>query len=280
MNPKGRFIFDSRPEKKAELQRLTRLSEYYQPLMEKLFIKYRVDSKQRGFFVKRIIDIGAGTGHTTVMLKKVFPDAAVNYFDPSEDLAAAARKYAEKQDIRINFLNGDIYSFEFAETYDLVFSRFALKHLFDPTLAIIKMTDILNPGGRITLIDKDVTANIWYPNFPLYRTKFMKALNTYNRQSDRGGDSAVGRKIKYFLSKNKIGKIEVESVQTSLTKPGNNLYRELFIGVYENLVPELEKAGLITIEATQKDIAKLREFLENEMNLAITFDFIVSGIKE
>jgi ubiquinone/menaquinone biosynthesis C-methylase UbiE len=280
MSRKGRFVFDTRPSKEAELQRLVRLSEYYRPLMEKLFIKYKEDSKQRGFPVKRIIDIGAGTGHTTVMLKKVFPGAAVSYFDPSTDLTAAAREYAEEQDIHINFLNGDIHSFEFDKTYDLVFSRFALKHFYDPPLAIKKMTEILNPGGRIILMDKDVTANIWYPIFPLYRTNFMRALNTYNRQSDRGGDSSVGRKIKYFLSKNRIGEIDIEAVQTSLTKLENSLYRELYIGVYENLLPELVEVRLITVEEARKDIAKLGKFLKNENNLAITFDFIVSGTKE
>jgi ubiquinone/menaquinone biosynthesis C-methylase UbiE len=280
MSRKGRFVFDTRPSKEAELQRLIRLSEYYRPFMEQLFTTYKEESKKRDFLFEKIIDIGAGTGHTTTILKKIFHNAAVTYFDQSSELTAVAAKEAKRQGLDITFLNGDIHSYEFNETYDLVFSRFALKHLYDPPLATKRMTEILNPGGRIILMDKDVTANIWYPIFPLYRTKFMQALNKYNKQSNRGGDSAVGRKIKYFLSKNKIGKIELETVQTSLTKPENRLYRELYTGVYKNLTPELAEAGLITVEDALKDIANLQNFLEDEKNLAVTFDFIVTGLKE
>lgn len=280
MTRKGRFVFDSRPSKEAELQRLIRLSEYYQPLMEKLFTKYKEESKQRDFFFNKIIDIGAGTGHTTIMLKKIFPSAEVTYFDPSTDLTAAAAKKSEKQGCHIFFLNGDIHSFEFPGNYDLVFSRFALKHLFDPPLAIKKMVDILNPGGRIILMDKDVTANIWHPVFPLYRSKLMTALNRYNKESHRGGDSAIGRKIKTLLAQNNIKQIETEIIQTDLTDPGNTEYRELQLGVYANLLPELVDAGLITNEEGRKDINRLKTFLEKGYHFAMTFDFIGTGIKD
>ncbi|MCK4764691.1 MAG: methyltransferase domain-containing protein [Candidatus Aminicenantes bacterium] len=280
MPQKGRFIFDSRPGKEAELKRLTLLNEYYRPFMEKLFKSYEKNSREREKPFKKIIDIGAGTGYTTLLLKFFFPYADVTYFDSSLDLTEAAGREITKQGCTVNFLKGDLDSFDFSGTYDLVFSRFTLKHLYDPPAAIKKMTGILDPGGRIVLMDKDVTANIWYPAFPLYRTKYMQALNRYNRQTHRGGDSSVGRKIKYLLSKNNIVNITVEALQTSLTGPENTLYRQLYIGVYENLLPELVEAGFITEDDAHRDITALREFLEDTNNLAITFDFIVSGIKE
>ncbi len=141
------------------------------------------------------------------------------------------------------------------------------------------MVEILNPGGRIFLMDKDVTANIWFPVFPLYNTKYMNALNLLNKQSHRGGDSAIGRKIKYYLAQNGIKQLLLETRQTSLTDPKNKHYRDLQVGVYINLLPELVEAGLISEADGRKDIEKLQEFLKNEHHVAIAFDFIVTGIK-
>lgn len=280
MEPQGRFMYDTKPSKEAELQRITRLSEHYQPIMEKLFNRCKAESLQRGHTIRTIIDIGAGTGHTSILLKKVFPDSRVTYFDPSLELTSVARELAQKQNCTISFTNGDIHSHPFEEHFDLVFSRFALKHLYDPPLAIQKMVEILEPGGCILLMDKDVTANTWYPTFPLYRTKFMTALNQLNRQPHRGGDSSIGRKIKYYLHQSHIRDIRVEVLRTHLTDPENAEYRKLYLGVYINLLPELVEAGLISREDGLRDIDRLHQFLENPQNLAVTMDFIVKGTKK
>lgn len=280
MEPPGRFIIDKRPQKEAEIQRLIRLSEYYRPLMEKIFTQYKNLDIERGYKYRRIIDIGAGTGHTTVLLKEIFSEAEVTYFDSSIQLSEAARDNAKKGGYELIFINSDIHTFILSQCYDLVFCRFALKHFYDPILVIRKMVEILNPGGRILLMDKDVTANIWYPTFPLYRSRFIGALNRYNEQSHRGGDSSIGRKMKTLLGKNSIKKIEADIISNHLTGPENALYRELHLGVYTNLLPELVQAGLITPEEGRRDIDRLKIFMDNPDYLAISFDFIATGIKE
>lgn len=280
METPGRFIFDTRPSKEAELQRLLRLSEYYAPIMEKLFTRYKEKDTENGRNHRRIIDIGAGTGHTPVQLKEIYPEAEVAYFDSSQELTASARDYAAACNREIVFLTGDIHTYSFETTYDLVVCRFALKHFYDPVRAVHRMVEILETGGRILLMDKDVTANIWYPVFPLYRSRLMAALNKYNKQSHRGGDSAVGRKIKSLLVQNRITQIDSRIIPTFLTGPENAEIRDLQVGVYANLLPELVEAGLITREEGRKDIGRLRRYLEKPEHYAVTLDFIGTGIKD
>jgi len=274
MNRKGRFIFDERPSKTKELTRLIMLNEFYQSFTKGILLNIKNSLTRK---IKKIIDIGAGTGHTTMLLKTVFPKAHVTYFD----ISALLYKYAENNFSEIDeYILGDIFNYNFSERYDLVFSRFALKHFFSPEKAVKIMTNILNHRGIICLIDKDVSSNIWFPQFPLFKTKFMEALNKYNTLPQRGGDSFVGRKIRSFLFKNGI-KIQTEKLlYFDLTKESNIKFRNLYVTVYENLIQELVEKKFITFDDAMNDIEKLKIFLTNSSNLAMIFDYIYWGLKK
>jgi SAM-dependent methyltransferase len=279
MNNQGRFIFDERPAKDKELDRLIKLNSFYH-----LYTKNILDNikKNTKIEIKSIIDIGAGTGHTTILLKKLFPDAKVTYFDLSQDLLIYSKELSQHSNIQIEFIKGDILSHKFEIKYDLVFSRFALKHIFNPQNAINIMCNSLSDKGIVCLIDKDVYANIWFPRFPLYKTKFMDALNKYNKFANRGGDSAIGRKIRYYLSNNDIEVQHEELLSFNLndnSEKNIKVYKEIYIDVYKNLVPELVDNNLITTNEANKDINKLIGFLENKKNTAIIVDFGIWGRK-
>ena len=167
----GRFVLDNRPNYKQEISRLVRLNNFYHPITKGLFGQIKANHK---LDIKSIIDIGGGTGHTTALLKKIFPDAKVTYFDISTHLMNYAKLHFNEIDY---FIQADIFDCHFTKKYDFVFSRYVLKHLFNPRKAVKIMSNILNKNGFLCLIDKDVSSNIWYPGFPLYKTKFMNALN-------------------------------------------------------------------------------------------------------
>jgi len=274
MDKKGRFIFDKRPAKDKELNRLIKLSQLYEEDMKKLFNEFKE------FNFKRIIDIGAGTGHTTVLLKKIFPKAEVTYCDISKDLSEYARKLSEDEGVEVHFIQEDILKCDnISGKYDFVFSRFALKHIFNPILAVKNMVSLLNEGGIIQLVDKDVSANIWFPRFPLYKTDYMKALNKYNQGQNRGGDPTIGRKLSYLLSQFGVKKIKVRANGRNLIEDNNKTYRDILVEVYENLLPEMISKGYITEEESNKDIENFKNFLHKKSNLAIVFDFIITGVK-
>lgn len=274
--PKGRFIYDQRPAKSKELERLIRLNELYRPLMQELFQNHYSQYHKTTF---EIIDIGAGTGHCTIDLKKIFPNAEVTYFDLSPTLMNYAKGIAKKEKSELTFILGDFAKFEFTKKYDFVFSRFALKHIYNPEAAIQKMVDLLKPNGTILLMDKDVSANIWYPVFPLYKTKYMQALNEYNDKPERGGNSFVGRSIKYMLAKYGISDISTTLNAIDLTSEQNTEHKKLYTEVYFNLLPELVAEGLISQNEAEHDLKRLTDFFNAGGNLSVIFDFITKGSK-
>jgi len=279
MNHQGRFVFDERPAKDKELDRLIKLNGLYHSYTKNILNKIKKNTRKE---IKSIIDIGAGTGHTTVLLKELFTDAKVTYFDLSQDLLKYSKELSQINNMQIEFVNGDILLHKFEKKYDLVFSRFALKHIFNPQKAIDVICDNLSDNGIVCLIDKDVYANIWFPQFPLYKTKFMDALDKYNKSANRGGDPAIGRKIRNYLSNNDI-KVESEELLSfnlnDNTKKNIKLYKEIYIDVYRNLVPELVDNNLIATNEANKDINKLIDFLDNKKNTAIIVDFAIWGQK-
>ncbi len=276
MVDKGRFYFDKRPARKNELTRLIELSMFYKPFMADIFIGLK-DKREKPF--SNIIDVGAGTGHTTYQIKALFPNAAVTWLDSSVELLEYAWQSSPDEAVGIEFVNCGLMEYEPTREYDFVFSRFALKHFYDPKLAVSKMVEMLSDGGYICLIDKDVTANVWHPGFPLYQTRFMKALNAYNRKDNRGGDSSIGRKLKTMLAFHGIRDINVNLLVIDLTSPRNKAFQKLYIQVYSNLVPELVEEKLISEEEAMADIERMEKFLSSANNFALTFDFIVTGIR-
>ncbi len=278
MTDQGRFLFDYRPLRDKELARLVRLSSLYENATRHLLESLKKDSEKQ---IRSIIDVGAGTGHTTKLLAEIFPKAKVTYFDLSNELPAYFRKSIQGTNKNFRIIQGDILTHSFDETYDLVFSRFALKHMYDPAGSVQIMADITNHGGMVLLFDKDVFANIWYPCFPLYKSGFITALNKYNQGVDRGGDSGIGRKMRTLLEQNGINVRDEQILAFNLQKksPEMEEYKKLYIQVYENLVPELVSAGLIGYPNAMNDLEYLKKFLDNEKNTAIILDFIVWGNK-
>ncbi|KUO50218.1 MAG: hypothetical protein APF76_10925 [Desulfitibacter sp. BRH_c19] len=275
MQKRGRFIFDERPLKKMELDRLIKLSYAYHEQMLQLFEGYRDND------FKRIIDVGAGTGHTTVLLKQLFPDAEVTYCDMSENLFDYSRKLIQSHGLQVNFTKDDILNpVDIKGKYDLVFCRFALKHMFDPIGAVKNMADLLKKKGVMILIDKDVSSNIWFPKFPLYKSSYMDALNKYNQHTHRGGDSFIGRKLPFILKSLSMTNIHTNIIGKNIVEDDNKVYREIMLEVYRNLVPELTSVGYISEQDAHADIDQLENFLNTEGNVAIIFDFIVTGVKK
>lgn len=104
--------------------------------------------------VKRILDLGAGTGLELIHLFEVFPDASVTVVDISENMLNELSKR--------NFVNqvtticGDFFEVDFGGNYDAVISTSALHH-FKPEEKLTlykKIFDCLKEKGLFVNCDK------------------------------------------------------------------------------------------------------------------------------
>lgn len=71
---------------------------------------------------KSIVDIGTGSGCIAITLKKFFPEILVDAVDISKDALEVAKKNADKNNVNINFYEGNLLE-PLSKKYDVIISN-------------------------------------------------------------------------------------------------------------------------------------------------------------
>ncbi len=105
---------------------------------------------------RRIIDLGCGTGSTTLMLKQAFPEAEVVGLDLSPYMLVVADMKAQKAGLKIQWLHSSAESVALPDaSFDLVASSL-LFHETPPAVsrAILRESfRLLKVGGQVAILD-------------------------------------------------------------------------------------------------------------------------------
>ncbi|MGB3401646.1 MAG: class I SAM-dependent methyltransferase [Microcoleaceae cyanobacterium] len=105
---------------------------------------------------RRILDLGCGTGSTTLLLKQAFPAAEVIGLDLSPYMLAAAEAKAKTPGLEIQFIHGNAENTGFKQaSFDLVTASL-LFHETPPSVTQIILQEafrLLPPGGELIILD-------------------------------------------------------------------------------------------------------------------------------
>jgi tRNA (cmo5U34)-methyltransferase len=77
----------------------------------------------------KILDLGIGTGETTLRILEKFPNAEIDGIDISEDMLKQAKIRLENYLSKVRFFESDILEFNFKERYDAIVSVLCIHHL-------------------------------------------------------------------------------------------------------------------------------------------------------
>lgn len=102
----------------------------------------------------RALDVGCGTGGTTVALARALgPAATVTGVDVSALMVEAARARAASDHLPITFTEGDAASHPFPPaSFDLLVSRFGVMFFADPVAAFAHLRAAARPGAALRML--------------------------------------------------------------------------------------------------------------------------------
>jgi SAM-dependent methyltransferase len=111
-----------------------------------------------GADVRRIADLGCGTGTGTLALARTFPDADLHPVDAAEAFLSHVMTKAAEQGLadRIHPVPADLdEDWPPLPDLDLVWASASIHHLADPEAALARIRSMLVPGGWLALIEVD-----------------------------------------------------------------------------------------------------------------------------
>ncbi len=97
--------------------------------------------------VGRFLEVGPGMGDVSVYLAAMFPEAHGVMMDFSEQCVELLGERVKSQP-RLQVVNGDLYTLQGENSYDLVIACEVFEHLEEDALAFRKVAELLRPGGH------------------------------------------------------------------------------------------------------------------------------------
>lgn len=106
--------------------------------------------------VRRILDLGSGTGTGTLALARRFPGADVIAVDQSAEMLARVQAKASAAGVadRVRTVEANLdEAWPAIETVDLAWSSMALHHLADPARGLAEIFGLIRPGGLLAVAE-------------------------------------------------------------------------------------------------------------------------------
>jgi trans-aconitate methyltransferase len=156
----------------------------------------------------RVLEAGCGVGSQTVILARKSPNAHFVCVDQSVDSLARAQEACKREGfINVEFQQADIMNLKFKAEFDHVFVCFVLEHLADPAGALLRLREVLKPGGSLTAIEGDHGSFYCYPETAESRHVVQCLVDS---QARLGGDSLIGRRLYPLLAAAGLKDVRVE----------------------------------------------------------------------
>lgn len=226
------------------------LDRMFQPFEDLLVAAATADRS-----VKRVLDIGCGTGSTTLAITRALgPEGQVTGIDISDPMLTRARARADEEHSSATFIRADAQTYAFEPSrFDMIVSRFGVMFFDDPVRAFENLRRAAKANAELRLL-------AWRgPAENAFMTTAERAAapllpNLPARQPDGPGQFAFADplRIRHILEKSGWTDIEIRPVDAACTLPEKDLVR-----YFTTLGP----IGLILHEADEPTRAQVVEAL-------------------
>ncbi|MDQ3735682.1 MAG: methyltransferase domain-containing protein [Actinomycetota bacterium] len=221
-----------------------------------------------------VLEAGCGVGAQTITLAQNSPEARFTSVDVSaESLAEAQRHSAEAGLTNVEFQQADIFNLPFApETFDHVFVCFVLEHLSRPVEALAALSQILTPGGSITVIEGDHGSAYFYPESAAADAAIQCQIRL---QAEAGGNALIGRQVYPLLVAAGFERVSVSPrmVYVDSSRPDlvDGFTRKTFTAMIEGVREPSIANGLLPAASFDAGVGDLHRTTEADGVFCYTF---------
>lgn len=210
------------------------------------------------------LDVGCGGGDVTLELaRRVGPAGKVVGADLDPVKLDLARREADEQDLRnVEFQAIDIRAQDAGSGFDVVYARFLLTHLDDPSGAVDALCRQSRPGGLVVVEDTDFSGHFTHPDSPAsrrYHELYCKVVR------NRGGDPDIGPRLPILLADGGLEAVDLAVVQPMGTHGDVKLMNPLTM---ENIADAVLRDGLASREEIDAIVRELYAFAADPRTVA------------
>ena len=173
----------------------------------------------------------------------------------------------------VEFRQADVFALPFdPESFDHVFVCFLLEHLSRPSDALLRLKELLRPGGTITVIEGDHGSAYFHPESAAAQ-RAIDCLVELQRRN--GGDAMIGRRLYPLLSAAGFEAVRVSPrmvyVDASRPELVDGFTRKTFTAMVEGVRESAIGARIVDAEAFDAGIRALYRTAEADGVFCYTF---------
>ena len=202
------------------------------------------------------IEVGSGLGILAADVAEAAANVRVVGVELSSVQLASVRRRRG-----VAFVQADAHALPVGDdSFDLAYARYLLEHVSDPRAVLAEMRRVLRPGGRVALMENDVTLVRFDPPCPVFDS-IWTAFASVQRQL--GGDALIGRRLYRLLHQAEFRGIEL-SVQPEVHwhgSPGWIPWVTNIIGNVESARAALISRGLCSEPEISTAVDELRSLI-------------------
>ncbi len=215
---------------------------------------------------QRCLDVGCGGGDVTLeFARRIGSRGKAVGVDIDAAQLDIARREADAQGFRnVEFRLLDIRTAEedVGSDFDIVYARFLLTHLNDPSRAVAAFYRYLRPGGLVIVEDIDFSGYFTYPDSEAFQ-RYKELYCTLVRR--RGGDPNIGPRLPFLLADGGFEKVDMTLVQPIGTRGEVKLLNPITM---ENIADAILQAGLASRQEIDILVQDLYRFAEDPRSVA------------
>ena len=208
-----------------------------------------------------VLDVGCGNGNVSCWLaKKIGPYGRVIAVDSSiEQLKIAEKKAHEQQIYNIDFslMRGEELD-QIKDSFDIVYCRFFLFHIKQPSFVLKKMYLRVKVGGCLICEEPSINTAFCYPNnnsYSLVRSKFVDLCK------EEGLDPDVGLKLKEMFASIGCKENIVQFSQPVLNSSNERIFEHLAL---TNLADKYIAKNLLNSAEIDQLLHELKMMADND----------------